>query len=453
MPEGIRTVVLAAGKGTRMRSELPKVLHRLAGMPMLGHLLAAIDEAGLGRPLCVIGYGGELVEEYLGERAEVVWQREQLGTGDAVGTALTAAGDAEWLLVVHGDLPLLRGATLRRLVDEAGEAGALLCAEVDRPEGFGRIERDPDGRLLAIVEEADCDERQRAIREINVGAYLLPAAALRDAIAALGAKNAQGEVYFVDAVAALARGGGVAVVPCPAAEAAQVNDRRELAIAGAQLRRRQVERLMSLGVTVVDPSTTYVDATVRVGRDTVLQPFTFLEGETTVGEGCEVGPQTRLLDTVLGDGCRVSFSVVEETELGDGTSCGPFTHLRPGTRTGRQVSIGNFVEMKGVQVGDQTKVRHHSYLGDAAIGRRVNIGAGTVIVNYDGQRKHFTRIGDDAFIGCNANLIAPREVGSGGYVAAGSTVHQDVPDGALAVARERQRNIEGWVARRRAREE
>ncbi len=454
MPEGIRPVVLAAGKGTRMRSELPKALHRLAGRPLLGHVLAAIEAAGLPKALCVVGYGGELVEEYLGERADTVWQQEQLGTGDAVRKALDAIGeDAGWVLVVNGDLPLLRGETLRALVAERGPMGSLLAAEVADPSGFGRIERSEHGGLRRIIEDADCNERERAIREVNVGAYLLPLAPLREAIARVGTENAQGEVYFVDAVTDLAARGLLSVVTVSAADAAQVNDRRELALAEAALRRRQVERLMDEGVTVLDPSTTYVDATVAVGRDTILHPFTFLEGETRVGEGCEVGPQTRLLDSVLGDACKVSFSVLEETELGDGTSCGPFTHLRPGTRTGRQVSIGNFVEMKGVEVGDQTKVRHHSYLGNAAIGRRVNIGAGTVIVNYDGRRKHFTRISDGAFIGCNANLISPVEIGREGYVAAGSTITQNVPDEALAVARERQRNIEGWVARRRAREE
>jgi len=453
MPEGIRPVVLAAGKGTRMRSDLPKALHRLAGRPMLGHVLDALEAAGLQKPLCVVGYGGELIEEYLGERADVVWQKEQLGTGDAVRTALEALPDAGWVLVVNGDLPLLQGDTLKDLVAQSGPLGGLLAAEVALPAGFGRIERTQAGGLGRIVEDADCDERQRAIREINVGAYLLPLRPLREAIARLGKGNAQGEIYFVDAVTDLATQGRVTVVDAPAEEAAQVNDRRELALAEVALRRRQVERLMRNGVTVLDPATTYVDATVEVGRDSVLHPFTFLEGETRIGEGCEIGPQVRLLDSVLGDACKVSFSVVEETQLGDGTACGPFTHLRPGTRTGKQVSIGNFVEMKGVEVGDQTKVRHHSYLGDAAIGRRVNIGAGTVIVNYDGRRKHFTRIGDGAFIGCNANLISPVDIGREGYVAAGSTINQNVPDEALAIARERQRNIEGWVARRRSREE
>ena len=453
MPEGIRPVVLAAGKGTRMRSELPKALHRLAGRPMLGHVLAALEAAGLERSLCVVGYGGELVEEYLGERADVVWQEEQLGTGDAVAIALAAETKAEWILVVNGDLPLLQGGTLQALIAQSGPQGGLLAAEVQDPKGYGRIERRADGSLGRIVEDKDCDERQRAIREVNVGAYLLPVAPLREALARVGKENAQGEIYFVDAVTDLAGRGRLAVVQVAAQESAQVNDRRELAMAEAALRRRQVERLMQEGVTVLDPATTYVDATVEVGRDSVLHPFTFLEGETRIGEGCEIGPQARLLDSVLGDACTVSFSVLEETELGDGTSCGPFTHLRPGTRTGKQVSIGNFVEMKGVEIGDQTKVRHHSYLGDAAIGRRVNIGAGTVIVNYDGRRKHFTRIGDGAFIGCNANLVSPVEIGREGYVAAGSTVNQSVPDEALAIARERQRNIEGWVARRRSREE
>ncbi len=453
MPEGIRPVVLAAGKGTRMRSELPKALHRLAGRPMLGHVLAALDAAGLEKPLCVVGYGGELVEEYVGARADVVWQKEQLGTGDAVRKALEVIGDTAWILVVNGDLPLLTGETLKALVEARGPQGSLLAAEVEDPSGYGRIERTGEGGLRRIIEDRDCNEDERAIREVNVGAYLLPLQPLREAIARVGTQNAQGEIYFVDAVTDLAAQGRLAVVTAAAAESAQVNDRRELALAEAALRRRQVERLMRDGVTVLDPDTTYVDATVEVGRDTVLHPFTFLEGETRIGEGCEIGPQTRLLDSVLGDACKVTFSVLEETELGDGTSCGPFTHLRPGTRTGKQVSIGNFVEMKGVEVGDQTKVRHHSYLGNAAIGRRVNIGAGTVIVNYDGRRKHFTRIADGAFIGCNANLVSPVEIGREGYVAAGSTITQNVPDEALAVARERQRNIEGWVARRRSREE
>ncbi len=453
MPEGIRPVVLAAGKGTRMRSELPKALHRLAGRPMIGHVLSALTDAGLPKPLCVVGYGGELVEEYLGSRADVVWQEEQLGTGHAVATALKAENKAQWLLVVNGDLPLLQSTSLQALIERSGPQGGLLTAEVADPGGYGRIERNREGGLGRIVEDKDCDERQRAISEINVGAYLLPVAPLRDSLARVGKENAQGEIYFVDAVTDLASQGHLAVVSVAPDEVAQVNDRRELARAESALRRRQVERLMLAGVTVLDPATTYVDATVQVGRDTVLHPFTFLEGESRIGEGCEVGPQVRLLDSVLGDACQVSFSVLEETELGDGTSCGPFTHLRPGTKTGRQVSIGNFVEMKGVEIGDQTKVRHHSYLGNASIGRRVNIGAGTVIVNYDGHRKHHTRIGDSAFIGCNANLIAPVEIGREAYVAAGSTVNQAVPDEALAVARERQRNIEGWVARRRSREE
>jgi len=453
MPDGIRPIVLAAGKGTRMRSELPKALHRLAGRPMLGHVLAALEEPGLHRPLVVVGYRGELVEEYLGARADVVWQAEQIGTGHAVAVALARDIEEDWVLVVNGDLPLLRGGSIAALVAQAGPMGALLTAEVADPTGYGRVLRAADGGLGRIVEDKDCGEVERQVREINVGAYLLPLGPLREALRRVGSDNAQGEVYFVDAVTDLAAQGLLAVVEAPADEAAQVNDRRELALAEAALRRRQVERLMLAGVTVLDPQTTYVDATVEVGRDSVIHPFAFLEGETRVGEACELGPQVRLVDSVLGDACKVSFSVVEETELGDGTSCGPFTHLRPGTRTGRQVSIGNFVEMKGVEVGDQTKVRHHSYLGDAAIGRHVNVGAGTVIVNYDGRRKHFTRVGDGAFIGCNANLISPVEIGRDGYVAAGSTINQNVPDEALAVARERQRNIEGWVARRRSREE
>ena len=452
MLEKIRPIVLAAGKGTRMRSDLPKALQRLAGRPMLTHLLAALQSAGYGRPIVVVGHGSELVEELVRGAADCVYQSEQRGTGDAVRTALSAFPDLGLALIVNGDLPLLQAGTLASLAEGEGR-GALLTAEVEDPKGFGRIARDETGRFQRIIEEADCDPSQRAIREVNVGAYLLPASDLQVALDRTGSQNAQGEIYFVDAVSALAREGEIRTVSCAALDAGQVNDRRELAQAEAVLRRRQVDRLMDGGVTVLDPATTYVDATVQVGPDTVLRPFTFLEGETTIGAGCDLGPQTRIVDSSLGDGCRVEFSVLEEATLGDGTSCGPFSHLRPGTHAGKQVSIGNFVEAKAVRIGDQTKVRHHTYLGNAELGRRVNIGAGTVIVNYDGKRKHFTRIGDGAFIGCNANLISPVEIGSQSYVAAGSTVNQDVPQGALGVARERQRNIEGWVERRREQEE
>ncbi len=453
MLEEIRPIVLAAGKGTRMRSELPKVLHRLAGRPLLSHVLGALRSAGYGRPIVVVGHGGDLVEELVRSEADCVYQEQQLGTGHAVLTALSAFPGLGRVLIINGDLPLLCPETLGEIAGSDGEAGAILAAEVDDPSGFGRILRNADGHLQRIVEDADCDDAQRAIREVNVGVYLLPAAALGDALRQTGSANAQGEIYLVDAVTALAKEEPIAAPTCAGEEAGQVNDRRELAQAEAVLRRRQVQRLMDAGVTVLDPATTYVDAGVEVGQDTVLRPFTFLEGETRIGSGCDIGPQSRIVDSSIGDGCRVEFSVLEETTLGDGTSCGPFSHLRPGTVAGKQVSIGNFVEIKAVQIGDQSKVRHHTYLGNAELGRRVNIGAGTVIVNYDGKRKHFTRIGDEAFIGCNSNLIAPREIGPQSYVAAGSTLTQDLPAGALGVARERQRNIEGWVARRREREE
>ena len=453
MPEEIRPIVLAAGKGTRMRSELPKALHRVAGRPILSHVLEALREAGYGRPIVVVGHGAELVEEVVGDQGDCVYQPEQRGTGDAVQTALDAFPGLSRILIVNGDLPLLRGQTLQAISEAGAATGALLSAKVPDPHGFGRIARDAEGRFTGIIEHTDCDEAQRAIDEVNVGVYLLPAQELSAALRATGTQNAQGELYLVDAVALLARAGEILALPCDPQEAGQVNDRRDLAQAEAVLRRRQVQRLQDAGVTVLDPATTYVDATVEVGPDTVLRPFTFLEGETSIGAGCDIGPQTRIVDSRLGDGCQVEFSVLEETTLGDGTSCGPFSHLRPGTETGKQVSIGNFVEVKAVRIGDQTKVRHHTYLGNAELGRRVNIGAGTVIVNYDGKRKHFTRIGDEAFVGCNSNLISPVEIGPQSYVAAGSTVTQDVPQGALGVARERQRNIEGWVARRREREE
>lgn len=450
--ESVRPVVLAAGKGTRMRSDLPKALHRLAGRPLLMHLITALEAAGYGRPIVVIGHGGELVQELLLDRADFVWQEQQHGTGHAVGVALKAYPMLKRALIVHGDLPLLRADSLMRLGESSEGAGALLTARMDDPKGFGRIVRDETGKFVRIVEEADATPEERAIDEVNVGAYLLDIGLLRTHLAAVGRGNAQGEVYFVDAVSSLAKEPGLDALEIPAADSYQVNDRAQLAVAGAQIRRREVERLMAEGVTVIDPSTTYVDAGVQVGKDSVIHPFTFLEGETSLGEGCEIGPQTRLLDSRLGDGCHVEFSVLEETILGDGTSVGPFSHLRPGTETGRQVSIGNFVEVKAVRIGDQSKVRHHSYLGNAELGRRVNIGAGTVIVNYDGQRKHFTRVADEAFVGCNSNLVSPVEIGKGAYVAAGSTVTQEVPEGSLAVARERQRNILGWVSRRRSQE-
>jgi bifunctional UDP-N-acetylglucosamine pyrophosphorylase/glucosamine-1-phosphate N-acetyltransferase len=456
----LRTVVvLAAGEGKRMKSALPKVLHPLLGRTLVGHVLAAAAPLAADRTLVVVGRGADQVCAHLAEvvpEASPVLQAEQRGTGHAVRIALDAAPDLTGTVVVlNGDVPLLRAETVSALVEtheQTGVAATVLAAEVADPTGLGRIIRDDAGRLEQIVEERDANPDQRAVREINAGIYAFDAVLLRDVLSKLSTDNEQGEEYLTDVFGLLvATGESVAVhVAADPTETLGCNDRVELAALRRLLRDRVNEGWMRAGVTLLDPATTWIDVTVSLGRDAVVDQNTQLRGTTVIGPEATVGPDTTLIDSTVGAGATVLRAHVVQAEIGPQASVGPYAYLRPDAVLRRKAKVGTFVEVKKSEVGEGAKVPHLTYVGDATIGPRANIGAATIFVNYDGVAKHHTTVGEGAFIGCDTTLVAPVEVGAGAYVAAGSAVTDDVPPGALGVGRAKQRNIEGWVARRRS---
>ncbi len=457
-PTVAAVVVLAAGQGTRMRSAIPKVLHTLGGRSMLGHVLAAAAPLGAGTTVVVVGAGRDAVVAHLSDVAPGALpavQEEQRGSGHAARVALDAVPDLEGpVLVCNGDSPLLTAGTLAALVaahTAAGSVFTVLTAEVDDPTGLGRIIRDGEGRPRAIVEERDATDEQRAIREVNAGVYVANAGTLRRVLAGLSTENAQGEQYLTDALAPLVEGGApvAAVRAEDPVDVLGCNDRRELAARRRVLNDRVLDELMVAGVTVVDPATTWVDVTVTVGADAVLQPGTQLHGTTRVAGGAVVGPDTTLADCEVGEGASVVRSHCSGAVVGPRATVGPFSYLRPGTRLAGGAKVGAFVETKNVEVGEDSKIPHLSYVGDATIGTGSNVGAATVFVNYDGVAKHHTTVGDHVRIGSDTMLVAPVTVGDGAYTAAGSVITTDVPPGAMAVARARQRNVAGWVGRRR----
>lgn len=452
-------VVLAAGEGTRMKSaRTPKVLHELLGRTTLGHVVAADRGLDPEHLVVVVGHAREQVEQHLADidpAVTTVVQEQQLGTGHALTVALDALPELTGIVVVvPGDAPLLTTQTLRDLLDvhdRTGAATTLLSAELDDATGYGRVVRDQSGGVVAIVEHADADADQRRIAEVNAGVYAFDAARLREALGQLTTDNAQGELYLTDVVA-LHRAAGLVVSAhvAPAAyEVMGINDRVQLSQARRLLNDRIVEQHQRAGVTVVDPQTTWIDVQVGLEPDVTIHPGCQLHGATTVAAGAVVGPDTTLTDTQVGEQARVLKSHCVGAVIGPGAQVGPYTYLRPGTRLGSSSKAGAFVEIKASEVGEGSKVPHLSYVGDAVIGQRSNIGAGTVVVNYDGRDKHRSTVGDDVRIGSDTMLVAPVSVGDGAYTAAGSVITQDVPPGALGVGRGRQRNIEGWVARKR----
>jgi bifunctional UDP-N-acetylglucosamine pyrophosphorylase / glucosamine-1-phosphate N-acetyltransferase len=451
-------IVLAAGEGTRMKSSIPKVLHEIGGRTLVGHAVVCAQALQPEHLAVVVGHGRDQVTEHLAAVAPdvtTVVQEQQLGTGHAVRCALEALPQLDGVVVVtYGDVPLLTGDTLRELVElHVADANAVtvLTAQVDRPAGYGRIIRDADGGIMGIVEEKDASDEVRRIREINSGIYAFDAGVLRDGLARLTADNAQGELYLTDLVS-LARtdGRGVGVFRTDDAwQTEGVNDRVQLAAMRRELNRRVLDDWMRAGVTVVDPETTWVDVTVQLGRDVLLRPGVQLHGVTRIYDGAEVGPDSTLADCTVGAGASVVRTHATGAEIGPECTVGPFTYLRPGTRLARKAKAGAYVEIKASSVGEGSKVPHLSYVGDAEIGVGSNIGAATVVVNYDGQSKHRTVVGDHVRIGSDTMLVAPVTVGDGAYTAAGSVITQDVPPGAMAVARGRQRNVEGWVERKR----
>ena len=452
-------VVLAAGEGTRMKSSVPKVLHAIGGRSLLGHAVHAARGLDPEHLVVVIRHGRDAVAAHLAEvdpAALVVDQDDVPGTGRAVqcGLAELPPDLAGTVVVTYGDVPLLETATLVALVEEherAGNAVTVLTAQVDDPTGYGRVVRDPDGSVAAIVEHKDADGGQRAITEINSGIYAFDLSVLALALTRVGRDNVQREMYLTD-VLAIARADGGRVAAHPIRDVWQtegVNDRVQLARMGAELNRRLLDGHMRAGVTVVDPATTWVDVGVRLDGDVTLLPGTQLHGTTTVAGGATVGPDTTLRDCAVGAGAQVVRTQGSGARIGAGADVGPFTYLRPGTVLGDGGKIGGFVETKNAVIGAGSKVPHLSYVGDAEIGEGSNIGAASVFVNYDGVDKHRTVVGDQVRIGSDTMLVAPVEIGDGAYTAAGSVITDDVPPGAMAVARGRQRNVEGWVRRRR----
>ncbi len=455
---GLNVVVLAAGEGRRFRSSLPKPLHPLAGRPLLWHVLAAAAGLEADRTVVVIGRGADEMRATVSSfglgRVDFAVQQELRGTGDALAAALPLLPSDGEVLVLYGDTPLVTTATLDRLLGEHRAGGAratMLTCTIADPSGYGRVLRGPDGAVAGVVEERDATTEQRAITEVNGGLYVFERPLL-DALALLRSDNDQGEMYLPDLLPiALKEGGRVLAVNAPAEEVQGVNDRAQLAEVGAVLRRRTLARLLEAGVTMVDPATVYVDADVQVGPDTVLEPLVFLEAGTRVGERCRIGPNVRLVACTVADEATVTQAVGVQASIGPGAVVGPFAYLRPGAELGPRSKVGTYVEVKKSRVGAGSKVPHLTYVGDAEIGEGVNVGAGTVFVNYDGVAKHRTVVGDGAFIGSDTMLVAPLTVGEGAQTGAGSTITKDVPPGALAIERADQRTIEGWVDRRRRR--
>ncbi len=456
----LAAVVLAAGEGTRMKSSVPKVLHPLCGRPMLLHVIGALEQLQLQRIVVVVGHGAERVIKTLHGETDVplefVEQRVQRGTGDAVSVGLTVFPDdldgEDDIVVAPGDTPLLRAETvadLARVHDESGAAATVLTARLPDPTGYGRIVRGRDGQVESIVDHWDASPEEREIDEVNTSIYCFRRGLLAPALRRLSPENAQGEYYLTDAISVFRAAGHkvIAVTAPDTAEAMGVNDRLQLAEAEAALRARINARWMRQGVAMVDPSRTYIDATVTLGAEVHLLPGVILEGRTSVGAGSVVGPDTRLVDTVVGEAATVTYTVAREAEIGDGVSVGPYSHLRPGTRLGRGAKAGSFVEIKSSEVGEGAKVPHLAYVGDAEIGAGANLGAGTITANYDGRAKHRTRVGAQAHIGSNTVLVAPVEVGEGAYTGAGAVVTGDVPAGALAKGVP-ARVEEGWVKSR-----
>ena len=454
-------VVLAAGQGTRMRSALPKVLHEVCGRTLLGHLLHATAALDAARTAVVVGHGRELVEaETLtaAPSAVCVVQEQQNGTGHAVRRALEELpGLTGTVVVVPGDAPLLTTATLQRLVDahvESGAAATLLTARLADPTGYGRVVRNAAGEVQAIIEQRDATAEQLTIDEVGTAIYAFDAVALRAALARLTTDNAQGEEYLTDVIGIFVGDGLLCdAVVTGAAEVGGVNDRAQLADMGEALRDRVVRDWQRSGVTIIDRASTWIDVTVQLEPDAVIQPFSLLHGRTKVAAGATVGPYSQLTDTEVGAGASVVATTCVGAVIGAKATVGPYTYLRPGTVLGVGAKAGGFVEMKKSTIGDGSKVPHLSYIGDATIGRNVNVGAGTITCNYDGRDKHATHIGDDVFIGSDTMLVAPVTIGEGAFTAAGSAITKDVPAGSLGVGRAQQRNIDGWAARRGRRTE
>ncbi|MBC7543809.1 MAG: bifunctional UDP-N-acetylglucosamine diphosphorylase/glucosamine-1-phosphate N-acetyltransferase GlmU [Candidatus Sericytochromatia bacterium] len=454
----LHVAIMAAGKGTRMRSAVPKVLHPLAGRTLLGHVIAALAPLQPQQTLVIVGHQHEAVTAALPAGATAVRQEPQLGTGHALMQVKPVLPpDSGTLLLLSGDVPLIRPETLTRLVahhQEQQAAATILTTRMPVPGHLGRILRGPGEAVEAIVEAKDAKPEQLMIDEINAGIYCFDWAKVSPLLAQLQPNNAQGEYYLTDVIAMLVAAGEPvrAVITPDWTEVMGINDRVELAAAGTVLQTRINTGWMQAGVSLIDPATTYIDATVRFEGEATVWPGCLIQGGSVIGDGAEIGPQSQIRDSLIGARTLVRQSVIDQSRIGAGTQVGPFAHLRQHADVGADCRIGNFVELKKTVFADKAKASHLSYLGDATVGTGANIGAGTITCNYDGAKKHPTTIGERVFVGSNSVLVAPVTLQADSYIAAGSVITQDVPTGALGVGRGRQANIEGWVWRRRGQE-
>jgi len=435
----IIAVLLAAGQGTRMKSDLPKVLHPLCGKPMIWHVMEALKQASTEKPVVVVGHSAEQVKAFLAESADCVLQEPQLGTAHAALQAESIVkGKADYVIVTYADMPLLRGETFQRLVEtQRVNLGplTLLTTISENPRGFGRIERNASGTVDAIVEEYVATPEQRAIKELNVGAYCFKADWLWDALHRIKKNPQKGEYYLTDVVelAVKANLPVQAVLHDDLIEAIGINTRVHLAEAEAVMRRRINETLMLAGASMTDPASTYIEAGVTIGKDTLILPNTYIQGRTTIGEHCVIGPNSHIRDMQIGNGCKVFMSVMEGATLENDVDMGPFARLRKGAHLGNHVHMGNFGEVKDAYLADGVKMGHFSYIGNAQIGANTNIGAGTITCNYDGEKKHLTEIGEDVFIGSDTMLVAPLKIGDGARTGAGAVVTKNVAKDTLVV--------------------
>jgi len=453
----LMTIVLAAGQGKRMKSKQYKVLHPVCGKPMVGHVIDTVKKANSEQIVVVVGHGAEQVMAYIGDQAQFVKQEQQLGTGHAVQQAEALLGHEDGTtIVICGDTPLVQSSTIEEMLKlhkQSGAGATILTATFPNPTGYGRIIRNNDGFVERIVEQKDCTPEEAAVQEINTGTYCFDNKKLFAALRQINNNNAQGEYYLTDVIGILKSAGEVVQgynTP-DLAEAIGVNDRVALAEAEGLMRARINRQHLINGVSLIDPASTYIEADVTIGADTVIYPGVVLKGETTIGEDCVIGPQSEISNSTIASGVHIKHSVLDKAVVGDDSSIGPFAYLRPGSKVGKNCKVGDFVELKNASLDDGSKVSHLSYVGDATVGKDVNIGCGAITVNYDGINKFKTEIGDGAFIGSNVNLIAPVKVGDGAYVVAGSTITKDVPAGDLAIARQRQENKPEYAEKIRAR--
>lgn len=452
------SIILAAGEGTRMKSKLPKVLHKIGGKPILDYVITASEKAGIKKNVVIIGHGGEKVKEDFNHK-NVIFEEQPIGegapygTGYAVKQGVNHVSSEDTVIILCGDTPLVTKETISNLKefhDKGKYDGTVLTAVLEDATGYGRIVRDKNGNIEKITEEKDANEKEKEIKEINTGIYAFKGRLLIEALNELDDNNAQGELYITDVVEILKTKGynlGACIID-DFSDVYGINSKEQLAFCEKVLRKRINTYHMEQGVTLIDPENTYIDQDVKIGKDTVIYPGVFLQGSTIIGEDCTIYSQTRIVNSKIGDNTEIDSSLIEESEVGNLVHIGPNAHLRPNSILGNEIKIGNFVEVKNSKLGDGVKAGHLAYIGDGIVGKNVNIGCGVIFANYDGENKNKTIIGDNAFIGSNSNLVAPVNIGDNAYVAAGSTITEDVSEGSLSIARARQVNKDSYVRKK-----